>query len=115
MIKIDNLGPEARQSLGVVLDDLSVVNLEFTFLPAIQKWSYDLSYGSFSSKGNILCTHANIIRRYRKNLPFGIACVTADGTEPFMVDDFVSGRVSLYVLNADDVAYVEESIIRVAS
>lgn len=115
MIKIDNLGSEALQNVRISLDDLSVVELTMRFLPATQKWSYDLVYGEFISKGNILCTHANILRRFRKNLPFGLACLTSDGTEPFMIDDFVTGRVSLYILNADDVDYVEESIIGAAA
>ncbi len=52
-----------------------------------------------------------MLRQFRNIIPFGLACVIADGFEPVYQDDFTSGRASLYLLNEADVAEVETLII----
>ena len=52
----------------------------------------------------------NILRQVKNLYNFGIGCSVIDGTEPWFVDDFLTGRASLFVLNKADVDYVEKNI-----
>jgi hypothetical protein len=108
---IDDITSDAYQVHHIVLDDGSVIDFTLRFMPAVERWSYDLTYGSMTIMGGILCNHPNFIRQFRRIVPFGISCTVTDGTEPFMIDDFISGRVKIYVLTESEVLSVESDII----
>jgi hypothetical protein len=111
MKTISNITSDPKQTLHLVLDDASVVDFTLIYRGAIQRWSYDITYGTREIKGGIVCNHPNFLRKWRKVLPFGIACSVVDGTEPISQDDFSEGRAVIYLLNQDDITYVEDSII----
>jgi len=52
-------------------------------------------------------TSPNILRNYKNILPFGISIITEDGSEPFLIDDFSTGRVGFFVLNKEEVESFE--------
>lgn len=110
MRRIDNLTDNANQDLKIVLDDGTIINLAFRFYANQLGWFYDVAYQGWSSNGRRLVMSPNMLRQFRDIIPFGLACTTIDGYEPFDVIDFRSGRVSLFVLNQEDVAFVEANI-----
>ena len=116
MIQIPNLSNSANQQVSTLLADKTLATFTFTFRPRIQRWTFNVSYNNNSKVANgfMLCTHPNILRAYRGTWPFGLAVTSTDGADPFRIDDFVSGRVSLYVLDntagVGDVDYVEDNI-----
>lgn len=114
MVAIDNLSNDAFQTTSVVLSDGTKVILNLSYLPAIQRWTVDIIYGeSFIVHGINLTIHPNILRNWRNLLPFGLACTTIDGADPFNVEDFSSHRATLYMLASEDVVQIEESIFGV--
>jgi hypothetical protein len=108
---IDNITDQAYQTIHIVMDDSTVIDMNLKYLPAQQRWAYDITYGDKSIKGNILCNHPNLLRQWRRILPFGLACSVADGTEPILIDDFTSGRVQIHLLTGDEIEYVETDIL----
>lgn len=113
MQEITNLSDEADQLTKIVLNDGSVAVFEFIYLPAIERWVFSVSHPTIEVDRLILCTGPNILRDYRNVISFGLACYSTDGADPFYIEDFESGRITLYVLNADEVAYFEASIFNV--
>ena len=51
-----------------------------------------------------------MLRQYRNIIPFGIACLTASGLDPYTVDDFQNQASNLYLLTAEDVAGIEAEL-----
>jgi hypothetical protein len=97
---IDVLTADPNQSLTIVLDDGTKVDMTLTFKENQQGWFYSLTYGvNFSVNNRRLVNGPNIIRQFRNIVPFGLACLATDGHEPIYIDDFTSGRVSVYILN----------------
>jgi hypothetical protein len=111
MIKLDSLSDNSDQLLQSVLDDGTIVTLEFLYKPAVQRWFFNVTYGTTIINGLGLCVHPNLLRQWRNTLPFGICCITTDGVDPINTDDFVNARAAVYVLNSTDVEFVESSII----
>lgn len=113
MTQIDNLTDAADQTTTLVLPDNTSATLRLRFRPRTQRWIADVGYPSknFQVYGINCCCFPNIMRAWRNILPFGIAFMTADYTDPFNIEDFASGRVTAYLLNAADVAQVETQII----
>ena len=113
MNRIDNLTDDADQVTNLTLEDGTVAILELHYRGATQRWTYDVTHPSFPAgavKGQMLCAYPNILRQFKNVVPFGISCVSTDGLDPISAEDFVDGRVSLYLLDAADVEAVERSL-----
>ena len=110
MTKIDNLTNFAYQQTVLILEDSTSAIVTITFNGATERWTASIEYGSHTFNGIGLCTHPNILRQWKNILPFGLSIVTADQTDPFDINDFSDGRVSLYLLNEADVQQVETDV-----
>lgn len=113
MTRVDNLTDAADQTSTLVLPDNTAVTLRMRFRPRTGRWVADVGYAAtgFQANGLNVCCFPNIMRPWRGVLPFGIAFVTADFTDPFQLQDFATGRVAVYLLDAADVAAVESAVI----
>jgi hypothetical protein len=108
--QIDTISDDANQLIQVALDDGSAVQLTLIYGAAIERWQISVLATSLEVDGLILCTFGNILRPWISLINFGIACTSIDGGDPVFIDDFSTGRCSLFVLNQDDVAAVEAAI-----
>jgi hypothetical protein len=115
MKQLDNLSDAAYQTIRNVLDDGSIVTFNFAYRPATQRWTVDVAWGTRTFHNLNLVVGPNILRTWRRLIPFGLAVTSLDGVDPFNIEDFSSGRVTVYVLNQDDVAYVEDTVVAGAS
>ena len=66
-------------------------------------WFISFDYGDFSIKNFRVTTSGNFLHQFRNIIPFGLSCVTTDGQEPTLSDDFLKERAFMYFLNSDDV------------
>lgn len=115
MRAIVTLSADPDQLINVVLDDKSIATFEFIYRPGIQRWAFGVSHPTLVTtqnptgtvNGSMLCTHPNLLRPWKNVIPFGLAITSSDGGDPFSLQDFVSGRVQVFVLNAADVAVIE--------
>ncbi len=107
---ISNLSDEADQVAKVVLADGSVVAFEFFYLAAIERWAFSVSHPDIEMDRSILCAGPNVLRDFRNIIPFGLGCYSTDGADPFYIEDFASGRITLYVLDASEVAFFEGAV-----
>lgn len=112
MNKIDNLGDEANQLTRIVLDDGSIVLLNFIYRGATQRWTVNITRNDFTVNDINLCVHPNLLRDFRENIPFGLALISTDGGDPVLINDFTSGRITMYTLSAADVSLVETDIFK---
>lgn len=111
MTLVDNLTAFSDQTSDLILEDGTVANVRFKFDGATERWRLDVTYGTHILNGIGLCCFPNILRQWRKVIPFGLACVAAGQVDPFRSVDFSTGRVKMYLLNATDVAAVEVDVL----
>ena len=100
MIQLSSLANNVDQTITALLADGSSVVLTFHYKLTIQRWSVDIVHGNFTANNLILSTHPNMLRVWRNVLPFGLQVNTTDGTDPFLLEDFISGRVTVAVLDS---------------
>jgi len=110
MKQITSLTNDANQILAVILDDGTKVSINLTYCPNQLGWFYSLTYGEFSVNNRRVVNSPNMLRQFRTFIPFGLACLVVDGYEPIYQSDFVDGRASLYILNAEDLVETETLI-----
>lgn len=112
---IDNLTGFADQQTNLLLPDGTTAQLRLIFCGATNRWYFNLVHPLKPNgiNGVQLCCFPNILHQWDNILPFGIACVTADGTDPFNANDFATGRVKLYLLNEEDIDNIESVLFGV--
>lgn len=108
---IDNLTGFADQVSELQLPDQTVASMELIYNGTTERWVLNLIYNGVSYNSIGLCCFPNVLRAWRKILPFGIACVTSDGTDPFDINDFTTGRVTLFLLTSAEVQQVETELL----
>jgi hypothetical protein len=110
MQQITNLSDEASQLTKVVLADGSVATFQFLYNAAVERWGFSVSHPDIECDGMILCAGANVLRMFRNTIPFGLGCYSTDGADPFYIEDFASGRITLYVLDESEVEFFETAV-----
>jgi len=73
-------------------------------------WFIDIQYNTKTINGLRVCANINLLNSWKKVLPFGLSVFVRDGnkTDPFLIDDFSTGRAILYLLSQEDLVYLEE-------
>ena len=110
MQQIANLTDDANQTTHVVLPDGSIVDINLIYIGTVQMWMYSVTHPLLTVTGRVLCNHPNNLRNWKNIIPFGLGCLVNDGSEPLLQNDFISGRVTLYILDEDEVQAVEGGI-----
>lgn len=110
MNRIDNLTTSAAQQTTLLLPDGTAATITLHYHGATERWVMDVTYGTHTINGIGVAFHANLLRQWESILPFGIACITADQTDPFLLEDFSNGRANLYLLSPADVVLVERTV-----
>lgn len=111
MIKITGLTSNPTQTFNIP-DPVTRKTLYFTlyFSARCQCWYFDVTYEGFTAKGLKLVRSMNSLSRHINVLPFGLIVSVFDGFEPFLINDFVSGRVSLFLITHAEAEEIQAAI-----
>lgn len=114
MNSITGLTEQAAQTSFILLEDGSRAELTLFYRSQQLGWFYNLRWpGSpqrpipFETNGRRLVASPNMLRQYRKLIPFGLLMFTIDNWEPMGRTCFVDGTADLILLNAAEVLEVE--------
>ena len=99
-----------KQTCTLVLENQETVAFRLYFLPTQLSWYFDFTYNDVTSNGNKVVLGVNILRSFKNIIPFGLAFQSNDGVEPFEIDCFINGRVTVYLLSSADVEAMETNI-----
>lgn len=99
------------QTAQIPLEDTNgTASITLYWAPTQQSWYFDISYNNIVSNGNKLCLGPNILRCFSSLLPFGLMVVGSNLLEPYKIDDFVTQRVRVFVLNSTEVKQFERLV-----
>ena len=110
MLQITEVDNNYKQSFQIQTEDNKNFNFELEFIENQASWFYSLKYNDVSINKKRITTHPNFLRQFQNLLPFGMSCMTEDGSEAFAIDDFSKQRAKLYVLTQDEVNNLESAI-----
>ena len=109
MYRVTGLTDDNFQKATLIVGENETCDFKLYFCATQYSWYFDWKYKDITSKGNKVILSPNILRYFRNRLPFGLAFLSDDNIPPFKVDDFVS-RVSLYILDSDDIEQLEDYV-----
>lgn len=100
-----------NQTFVMTLDNGDTINTTLNFIENSAGWFIKLNYLGNDIVENLrLATSPNILQQLADIIPFGLAITTTDNYEPVALDDFTSGRASMFLLNEEDVAAINAAI-----
>ena len=109
MIQITEINDDPKQILYLVINGYDKAKLTLEFKPNQYSWFYSLEWQNFSTFNEKISNSPNILRQYRKILPFGILIGTDGGQDPMSIDAFTTTS-GLYLLDSSEVLQVESSV-----
>lgn len=105
MYTIQQITTDPLQTQSLVLPDGTSIQFTIVYKPLQYSWFIqDLVYGDFEIQGARICVSPNMLYQYKNQIPFGLACFSANNREPTLQDDFSSGNAQLYILTPEEVA-----------
>jgi hypothetical protein len=107
MLLFQEIDDTPKQQLTLVDENGNNILFTLYFYPTQSAWFFDLSYGNFQLNGCRLVNSINILKSYKNQLPFGIACLSNDGSDPFMLNDFLNSRCQIYTLTPNDLVNIK--------
>lgn len=104
MQRLNNITNDANQKITLLFDDTKKnIVLELIYRPTQKGWFLNVSYENFNLKGIRVCIAMNLLSQWSNVIPFGLLVVSSDGQEPFFLEDFITDRVKIAVLNKEEV------------
>lgn len=110
MQQITSITSYPCQEMQLVLDNNETVDFKIYYNARTQNWFFDLVYKEIKINCVKIVLHPNILRQFRKFIPFGIMFSANDKVEPFQDTSFANGDCIMYVLNSEEVQQIEDSI-----
>ena len=110
MQQITSITSDSKQRMTLVLENNESVDFLLYYLPRQQSWFYNFTYNNLTCNSSRVVLSPNALRQFKNIIPFGIAFTANSYVEPFNITDFSSGRVNMYVLNKEEVQFVESEI-----
>lgn len=107
---ISGLTNDSKQKFYVPTDTRLNVEFYLYYCPTQRSWYFNFTYDDIEYNGHKLVLGANILRCYKNLIPFGLKVQADKGIEPFELDDFITNRVKLAILNSDEVREVERVV-----
>ena len=111
MDTITTLTEYPNQLHTLVLEDNNTAEIRLQYFARMQAWYLDLTFENTTINGLKVVLYPNLLRQFRKYLPFGLMVYTDNElVEPFEIEAFSSGRVKIGILNSDEVEEIETDI-----
>lgn len=108
MNRLEGIQAAGTQKLATTASNGDPIVIIMSFNAATQEWKMDIEWNTFVLRGNRIYSSPNILCQYEAIIPFGLAVITDGVGEPFLINDFSSGRVNMYVLSPEEVEEVQD-------
>lgn len=109
MIEITGITPDYKQKLLITITNFGYAQLILSYKPNQYAWFFDLTWQDFTTTNQQLTMAPNILRQYRKILPFGIMCINSSNIDPIILESF-NTDTKLYLMDSAEVIQLEADL-----
>ena len=105
---LNTLTDNAYQSVSFVTAEGETVTLTLRFIPSQETWFLDVESDSLTTRGLALTSFVNLLDPYQNKINWGLYVWSADGFDPWRIDDFTTGRIQVAVTEDLERAIIQE-------
>lgn len=109
MLEITGITTDYRQSLNITITNYGYAELVLQYKPNQYAWFFDLTWQDFKTTNQQLTMAPNILRQYRKLIPFGLMCFNTAGLDPLVLESFKTDT-KIYLLESAEVLSLEAAL-----
>lgn len=91
-----------NSTIKVINAEEETYTLYINYNSSRQGWFVDVVSENFKIYGLRITSVPNVLRQWKNKLGFGLGVFTENKSEPFLLEDFNTGRATLYLLEPDD-------------
>ena len=84
-----------------------LITIDLYYFPGAQQWYADIVSDGFTLNHVRLVNSPNLTWNYARIIDFGITIIMADSGDPFLINDFSTGRAQIGILTAAEVAQIQ--------
>lgn len=111
MLNIAKITDDPQQKQTVVLPDGTTFTINLYYVQMQYAWFISsLTCNDFTMNWTRVFNSPNMLHQFRNQIPFGLACVTANNREPTQIEDFASGAAIIYALDEADTVLVAKGL-----
>lgn len=111
---IKGLTSQPKQKFTMTADTGEIVFFSLSYNDRTRLWyigiDCQLETKRFTIRKMALTLFPNILHQFSDIIPFGITVKSKDNTMPFLLNDFETERIKIYLLSKDDVNAISEVI-----
>jgi len=110
MLQVTGITNQPSQQLTISMIDGTKLIMGLQYWTANNGWYFttlNWNNSAWVENGRRVVSHPNMLRNYRNQINFGIACFTAGNLEPWNIQSFSSTTSNLYILTPAEVLQVE--------
>jgi hypothetical protein len=93
--------------------DEEEATIKLQFAPVVQQWFFNVIYNGVNVNGVKLSLGVLHLRDYNFPFDFILQDTSNAGIDPFQVDDFFTGRIKMYILDAVEMAAIRGYNVKV--
>lgn len=105
---LSTLNDNAYQSVSFDTNAGERVKLIFRYIPSQETWFFDVESDSLTVRGLALTAFVNLLDAYQNKITWGLYVWTQDGYDPWRIDDFVTGRIRVAIIEDLENAVIKE-------
>lgn len=105
---LTTLNENAYQTISFVTAEGEDVSLTFRYIPSQETWFVDVDSDSLTIHGLALQAFVNLLDPYHNLISWGLYVWSKDGFDPWLIDDFSTGRIRVAVIEDFEYAIIEE-------
>lgn len=102
MNKIQGITDNGNQVFTLLLPGGGTCSINLFYKPLQIGWYVAVKYQSFAVNVIRVGASLNLLDQFSNLIPFGLACFTTQGQDPFFQQDFQSGNATLCLLDSND-------------
>lgn len=112
MKQITTIDKTFRQHIVFGDSDIKDIEIDLYFDMGQTTWFVDIKQESsdFEVKGLSVVASPNLLYTYKNIIDFGLLILSNDGLDPYELDCFETGKVSMIVLSKEDMVTIEKDI-----
>lgn len=107
MIKLSGLIATPVQTFFTRLPTGQRINFELRYLQRVQEFYLSIYFEDRVYRNIKMTSVPNILEQLSNILPFGVYCDTIDGIDPFLLNDFSTGRCTLYIIEKSELLIIK--------
>jgi hypothetical protein len=107
---LTGFGAHREQTITTRDEFAEPIKLTLRYMPFVWRWTVSVAHKRLTVNNLLMVRHWNMLTQFSNFCFFGLMIDTVDKVDPFLISDFETGRVKIYLLDTYDLEYIKRNL-----